>query len=73
MLVRELIAKLEEFHPDHEVAIVVEGEADPNITAYLASTKEHMGPFVAVDFDDEEGFDNWGPVAKEDDNARASR
>lgn len=69
MTVRELISKLEEFHPDYEVAIkdAETGHALPEPEVYLGSAKEHPAPFVVLQSD--YIGEDWGACREEDRDA----
>lgn len=69
MTVRELISKLEAFHPDYEVAIkdTDTGHALPEPEVFLGSAKEHPAPFVVL-YAEYIGED-WGPCGEEKDYA----
>lgn len=69
MTVRELISRLETFHPDLEVAVKDSdtGHALPEPEVFMASSREHPSPFVAF-FGTYIGED-WGPCGEEGDYA----
>lgn len=67
MRVRDMIARLEEFHPDLDVCIKAEdtGHAIPEPEIFVGSAKEHPALFVAIQA--QYIGEDWGPCAEEGD------